>query len=95
MVIVGYADPSEGNLDAKKIATSRAEYVKTLVVRAAFPVSRIFAEGRAATDRTKVSTEIAPNRRVELEILYFPPGSCGSIIPLDRPSPSVGRDHQR
>jgi outer membrane protein OmpA-like peptidoglycan-associated protein len=79
-LVIGFGDISEGDLKSvKRIATARAEYVKSLMVKAGFPAPRIFAEGKPATG-LRASPDAWQNRRVELEILYFPPGACGGLL---------------
>lgn len=76
-ILMGFADISEGDLkSAKRIAAARADYVKSLMVKAGFPASRVFVESRQFIGPYFGSPDAGKNRLVALEILYFPPGAC-------------------
>lgn len=80
-IVMGFADSSEGDPKSiKRIATARADYVKSLMVKAGFPASRVFVESRQLIGPHYGSPDAAKNRRVELEVLYFPPGACGGPL---------------
>jgi hypothetical protein len=81
VTIYGLADVSEGGVkSAQSIAVARAEYIKALMIRAGLSTGRILVEAtRVFTPRA--TSKIPLERRVDIEILYFPPGSCSYYIP--------------
>jgi flagellar motor protein MotB len=75
-IVIGHAERSESRFgDVSELSMARAQYVQGLMIRAGIPSKRIYVEYKSDSQPFRPSGN-QQNARVEIEIIYFPPGSC-------------------